>query len=158
MRKRPIFLWVAGQDLVVSRLSRNLSTHRMLFAPGIENYRWVVGRWRAWRTFEMARRRVPAYRECVESVAPAAGVRLDGWLPDLTGIPEMDKASYIKGYGIEQRCLEGVLPRRGVVADESSGSSGSPTNWFAAGTSATQCGRSSRRPSRGLSATSRSSC
>jgi hypothetical protein len=62
-------------------------------------------------------------------VAPAAGVRLDGWLPDLTGIPEMDKASSIKAYGVEQRCLDGVLPRRGVVADESSGSSGSPTNW-----------------------------
>mgnify|MGYP001797439811 CR=1 FL=1 len=41
----------------------------------------------------------------------------------------MDKASYIKPYGIEARCLDGVLPRRGVVADESSGSSGSPTNW-----------------------------
>jgi phenylacetate-CoA ligase len=127
--RRLIFLWVAGQDFVVSRLSRNLSTHRMLFTPGVENYRWVVGRWRAWRTFEMARRRVPAYREYLESVAPGASVRLDGWLPDLTAIPEMDKASYITAYGIEARCLDGVLPRRGVVADESSGSSGSPTNW-----------------------------
>jgi len=130
--RRLIFLWVAVQDLVVGRLSRNLSTHRMLFTPGVENYRWVVGRWRAWRTFEMARRRVPAYREYLESVAPGVSVRLDGWIPDLTGIPEMDKASYITAYGIEARCLDGVLPRRGVVADESSGSSGSPTNWVRA--------------------------
>ena len=128
-RKRLIFMLVAAQDLVVGRLARNLSTHRMLFAPGFEHSRWVIGRWRAWRTFELARRRVPAYRDYLHTVSPAARVRLDGWVADLSGIPEMDKASYIKAYGIEQRCLDGVLPRRGVVADESSGSSGSPTNW-----------------------------
>lgn len=129
IRRRLIFLWVAGQDFIVGRLSRNLSVHRKLFAPGIENYRWVVGRWRAWRTFELARRKVPAYRAYLESVAPAARVRLQGWVPDFTAIPEMDKAGYISAYGIEQRCVNGVLPRRGVVADESSGSSGNPTNW-----------------------------
>ncbi len=110
-------------------LFRNLTVHRALFAPGLENYRWVVGRWRAWRTFETAREKVPAYGSYLQAVAPQADVRLKGWHVDLSGIPEMDKASYIKAYPTAQRCLHGVLPWRGVVADESSGSSGTPTNW-----------------------------
>ena len=129
IRRALIFGFVAVQDWIVAHLARNLGVHRALLAPGLERYRWVVGRWRAWRTFERARRKVPAYRDYLEKTAPGARVRLDGWIPDFGEIPEMDKATYIKAYGIEERCVNGVLPRRGVVADESSGSSGKPTNW-----------------------------
>ena len=41
----------------------------------------------------------------------------------------MDKASYIKKYSVLERSVGGKLPRRGVVVDESSGSSGTPTSW-----------------------------
>ena len=41
----------------------------------------------------------------------------------------MDKASYVKAYPIHQRMKGGKLPRRGVMVDESSGSSGTPTSW-----------------------------
>src|SRR5262249_53569745 len=42
---------------------------------------------------------------------------------------ETTKANYVKHYTIEDRCHGGRLPRRGVVIDESSGSSGVPNNW-----------------------------
>nr|MBA3748896.1 CoF synthetase [Solirubrobacterales bacterium] len=102
-RRRLIFAFVAVQDFVVGLLARNLDTHRALLAPGIERGRCMVGGWRAWRTFELARRRVPAYRDYLDAVAPGAQVRLDGWTPDFGAIPEMDKDSYIRRYGIEQR-------------------------------------------------------
>lgn len=129
MRKLPIFLYVWIQDVIVELLTHNLYIHRWLFAPGIENYRWVVGRWRAWRTFELAKKRVPAYRDYLEKTAPHAQTYLAGWTPSLDGIPEMDKARYIKPYATSDRCVDGHIPRRGVVADESSGSSGTPTSW-----------------------------
>ena len=129
MRKYLIFAFVAVQDWTIARLAPNLGIHRLLLAPGLERYRWLVGQWRAWRTFERARRKVPAYRDYLESRAPGARVRLEGWVPDFSAVPEMDKDSYIKACRIEQLCLDGVIPRRGVLADESSGSSGSPTNW-----------------------------
>ena len=56
-------------------------------------------------------------------------ISLPGLFPDLSAIPEMDKASYVKAYPIHQRMKGGKLPRRGVMVDESSGSSGTPTSW-----------------------------
>jgi phenylacetate-CoA ligase len=44
-------------------------------------------------------------------------------------IPVMDKQSYIKKWSILERSVDGKLPKRGVVVDESSGSSGTPTSW-----------------------------
>lgn len=129
MRQRLIFAFLAVQDVVVGVLFRNLTLHRALFAPGMESYRWTVGRWRAWRTFEAARRDVPAYRKYLRAVAPDAEVRLRGWHVDFSQVPEMDKTSYIKAYPTHERCVHGRIPRRGVVADESSGSSGKPTSW-----------------------------
>ncbi len=129
MRRRLIFLFVTVQDFVVSVLFRNLTVHRALLAPGAERSRWLIGRWRAWRTFEAARRDVPAYAKYLTEVAPDAQVRLRGWDVDFSAVPEMDKASYIKAYPTNERCVHGRIPRRGVVADESSGSSGTPTSW-----------------------------
>ncbi len=129
MRKHLIFLFVAIEDFIVGVLFRNLLVHRVLLAPGAEGHRWIIGRWRAWRTFEMARRDVPAYRKYLEAVAPDAQVRFRGWDVDFSEIPEMDKASYIKSFPTHERCVGGRIPRRGVVADESSGSSGTPTSW-----------------------------
>lgn len=45
-----------------------------------------------------------------------------------TELPETDKATYVVGRRLEQLCHHGHLPRRGVVFDESSGSSGTPTS------------------------------
>ena len=46
------------------------------------------------------------------------------------GIPATDKASYVTAYLMEARCIDGIIPQRGVLIDESSGSSGLPTNWI----------------------------
>ena len=47
----------------------------------------------------------------------------------ISEIPEIDKENYINKYNLESRCEFGALPKKGLVIDESSGSSGSPTNW-----------------------------
>lgn len=81
-----------------------------------------------WRAADHARRRVPAYR---------AFLAHQGWsdapgLPAaerLARLPVMDKASYIRAYSTEERCLDGRIPLRGTQIDESSGSSGIPYNW-----------------------------
>lgn len=48
---------------------------------------------------------------------------------DFSVIPETDKASYVKVSSIEGRVKGGRLPRKGVMVEESSGSSGQPTSW-----------------------------
>ena len=41
----------------------------------------------------------------------------------------MDKESYVKRWPLEPPCQGGWLPVRGAVIDESSGSSGTASNW-----------------------------
>lgn len=93
---------------------------------------------------------VPAYREFLAGGVPpaarrAAGAgpgrlgargrglgpgRPSGSRPDaLSGFPETDKENYISVYDAASRCWGGRLPDRGVVIDESAGSSGRPFNW-----------------------------
>jgi phenylacetate-CoA ligase len=86
--------------------------------------------WRAWRSFYLAHRLVPAYRDYLAHAGGMPNIHLTkGLFPDLSVIPEMDKASYVKAYPIHQRVKKGRLPRSGVMVDESSGSSGQPTSW-----------------------------
>jgi len=75
-----------------------------------------------------AARHVPAYhaflaeaawRDQPDAPTPARLARL----------PIMDKESYVRRYSIEERCLDGALPRAGLQIDESSGSSGTAFNW-----------------------------
>jgi phenylacetate-CoA ligase len=86
---------------------------------------WRIGKWRAWLLFEDARRHVPAYRTVWQEHG-CPEVQLDGLDPDLSVIPVTDKESYVKRFSVEERCREGKLPTRGVVIDESSGTSGEP--------------------------------
>src|SRR6185437_14499297 len=97
MKKILIFAYVTVQDYLVWLLMHNRRIHRLLFAPGFENFRWVVGRWRAWRTFEMARKRVPAYKKFLHGKSRGL-IALKSWTPDFSNIPEMDKHSYILHY------------------------------------------------------------
>jgi len=131
LKKQAIFTFIAVLDRALALLTRRASTHRVLLAPGLERLRWTLGRWRAWRTFEQAAAQVPGYRDFLhQHGAPATldvSPRRIGTA--LTALPEMDKDSYIRRYSIEERTFGGRLPRRGVVVDESSGSSGTPTSW-----------------------------
>ncbi|OGZ07867.1 MAG: hypothetical protein A3C93_04205 [Candidatus Lloydbacteria bacterium RIFCSPHIGHO2_02_FULL_54_17] len=77
---------------------------------------------RAWRAYQHARLRVPAYGKFVDD-----GV---GSNPEqFAQILETDKENYIKRYSTEDRCVNGVIPPFDTVIDESSGSSGTPYNW-----------------------------
>lgn len=127
-RRALAFAFVYAAGLVRRLLSRSETTYRLLFLPGLEGMRWRFGKWRALRAFERARKNVPAYREFLaEHGDPRARLRrLD---PDLTAIPVTTKENYVKRYSLEARCCSGKIPERGVVIDESSGTSGMPNNW-----------------------------
>jgi phenylacetate-CoA ligase len=96
----------------------------MLFAPVIGgSARDRVARLRASAAFYNARTTVPAYREFLRE---HNAENPSEW----EHVPLMDKASYIKRWPIEQLCQGGTLPLRGAVIDESSGSSGTASNWI----------------------------
>ncbi|SFR76490.1 phenylacetate-CoA ligase [Sphingomonas jatrophae] len=105
--------------------------YRLLLVPGFEGMRWRLGIWRAWRAFYAAHARVPAYRHYIDSRGGLPDIHFDrkDITPLLAAVPEMDKASYVKAYLIAEQIVGGRLPRRGVMVDESSGSSGTPTSW-----------------------------
>ena len=82
----------------------------------------------AWRAAEHAIRRVPAYRALLAK--EGWRYRRDASAADLlASLPVTDKASYIRAYSTEERCLDGRIPLAGTQIDESSGSTGIPYNW-----------------------------
>lgn len=125
-----VFAYLEAQDFVVRLLTRRVFTHTFLLTPGIEPLRWRLGQLRAWRTFEYAAKHVPAYGEFLaqRGVPPKLETR-GGAGRAFSQVPPMDKESYIRGWSVPERSVKGKLPRRGVVVDESSGSSGTPTSW-----------------------------
>jgi phenylacetate-CoA ligase len=119
---------------IINTLERLFATsgnlYKLLLIPGFENFRWGLGTWRAWRNYYRAYRRVPAYRSFIDTQGGRPQIHLlSNALPDLSVIPETDKESYVKKYPLVSRVLDGELPLRGVMVDESSGSSGRPTSW-----------------------------
>ncbi|HEX6700967.1 MAG TPA: hypothetical protein VF101_09580 [Gaiellaceae bacterium] len=128
LRRRVVFALLAAARLLRRVLTTSERTYRLLFLPGLEGVRWRFGKWRAWRVYERARRNVPAYREFLAEEGEPQ-VRARGLDPDLTAIPVTDKDNYVRRYSVEWRCVGGRMPPRGVVIDESSGTSGAPNNW-----------------------------
>jgi phenylacetate-CoA ligase len=123
-----IFVAVVVGSIIRRALMRFELAYGLLFLPAFSGYRELMGKWKAWYCFETARRRCPAYAQFIAS-HPGAVVTLNGWTPDFSRIPAMDKKNYVLVYPIAERCLEGKLPMRGSVIDESSGSTGKPNNW-----------------------------
>ncbi|MDB5105412.1 MAG: coenzyme synthetase [Fibrobacteres bacterium] len=111
------FLALGPRDLLLALICVRYET----FIWGITllppRYMEWTSRIRARRSFYRAARKVPAYA----SYLGGRGVR--------TGVPEMDKDTYIKAYSPEARCVGGRIPEKGVMIDESSGSTGTPYNW-----------------------------
>jgi len=126
----PAFAAVALIDVVERGFASSGAAYKLLLIPGFERLRWKIGIWRAWRSFYLAHRLVPAYRDYLAQAGGMPNIHLTkGLFPDLSVIPEMDKASYVKAYPVHERIKNGRLPRSGVMVDESSGSSGQPTSW-----------------------------
>lgn len=115
---RPLRIWIIGSPRLARRLLR----------PGHENLLWRVGEWRAWLAFERARAHVPAYRAFLAEQG-GGEVTVHGLTPDFSRVPEATKENYVNRFSVEERCTEGRLPERGAVIDESSGTSGEPSNW-----------------------------
>lgn len=130
LRKRIIFLIVVCFAHVRNLLMHVELAYGLLFLPIFARFHNLMGAWKAWYCFDVARRQCPAYQRFL-SAFPDAEVQLHGWswMPDFSKIPAMDKKNYILLYSIAERCLGGKLPMRGAVIDESSGSTGKPNNW-----------------------------
>jgi phenylacetate-CoA ligase len=101
----------------------SFGAYRLLFLPGLSGTRreWLA-RLRARAVFWNARRHVPAYREFLSAeggLEPKA----------FSEVPVTTKQNYILRHPLAALCQGGRLPERGVVLDESSGSSGTATTW-----------------------------
>ncbi len=128
LRTYPVLLLVRVLAAWRRLLEWRQATMRLLFLPHMEALRWNLGKLKALAVFEAARRRTPAYRAFLAS-QPAGRVRFRGLVPDFSQLPVMDKENYVKPYAIAARCRGGRVPAQGVIVDESSGSSGVPTQW-----------------------------
>jgi len=101
----------------------SFSAYRLLFAPFMtEGLREALSARRAAAMFFRARRRVPAYRDFLRE----QGAERPRHFAD---VPAMDKDGYVKRWPLPALCQGGRLPLRGAVIDESSGSSGTASNW-----------------------------
>jgi phenylacetate-CoA ligase len=112
--KRPLFLFD--------------NSLKLLYTPGFNTWRAFNAKTRAYYEFTKAKRNVPAYK------AFLAGKHFDkpsfsGMSPNINEIPFTDKENYVKSYSMDDRCKNGHIPDTGVIIDESSGSSGTATNW-----------------------------
>ncbi len=126
--KYPVFIILKCAHFVRDLFSHSEDAYKLLLIPGLEGVRWNIGKWKAWMVFEKARKTTPAYKKFLQA-HPNARVKLINFIPDLSLLPITDKESYIKKFSIEDRCINGKIPSRGVVIDESSGTSGTPNNW-----------------------------
>ena len=110
-----------GLSLLGDAALTSFDTYKTLFV--------LPPRWRSWASerrasaaFLQARRLVPGYQLFLDEKG--------GLNPtSFADIPEMDKDSYVRRYRLESTLLRGRLPLRGAVIDESSGSTGTASNW-----------------------------
>ena len=97
----------------------------LLAAPAFQPLLTWIGRVEAWEVYLKASRDCPAYQRFLSDQHAPAIRRAK----DLSLLPATTKENYVKKYSLEDRCYGGRIPSKGVVIDESSGSSGTPNNW-----------------------------
>ena len=103
-------------------------TIRLIYIPGINKIRTFNSKARAYSEFIKAKKRVPAYKSFLKA-HNFSKPSFSGLLPNIHEIPEIDKENYIKKFSIDARCVGGKIPIKNIIIDESSGSSGTATNW-----------------------------
>lgn len=118
---------VADGVLLVCRLPglNGPGVYSLLGAAGWQPLLARVARRRAVRAYRRAARLCPAYAVFLEEQKFSGPVGF----ATFSNVPETSKENYVKKHSIEARCEGGRIPKRGVVIDESSGSSGTPNNW-----------------------------
>jgi phenylacetate-CoA ligase len=120
--------FVAMLDRIIWTIDVGPSVHKFFLAPQVGNFRVALGRIRAVRVYKYALKRTPAYKDYM-SKQHYTGPKITARGASLNDVPEIDKASYIKHYFLTDKLTDGILPKSGVMLDESSGSSGRPTSW-----------------------------
>ena len=120
---------VATLDRIIWTIDVGPSVHKFFLTPQIGNFRVFWGKVRAIRVYRQAIKRVPAYKDYMSKQKKYKGPRITVSTATLGDIPEIDKTSYVKEYYLTEKLTDGILPKSGVMLDESSGSSGKPTSW-----------------------------
>lgn len=122
-------VFVALLDRIIWTIDVGPSVHKFFLAPQVGNFRVSLGKIRAVRLYRKSLKQVPAYSDYM-SKHKYAGPKVGLVGASLNDVPEIDKTSYIKQYSITDKIWDGALPAQGVMFDESSGSSGTPTSWI----------------------------
>lgn len=117
------FLKILIQILMLSE-----TTICFRFAKGFSKLRIFNAKVLSYSEFIQARNNVPGYRKFLDS-KNFTKPTFTGFTPNIHEIPETDKENYVKLFSMDERCITGKIPTKGVVIDESSGSSGTATNW-----------------------------
>ncbi|MFM6935092.1 MAG: phenylacetate--CoA ligase family protein [Flavobacteriales bacterium] len=100
----------------------------LIYLPGFNRIRLYNAKARAFAEFVKAKRKVPAYRAFLKANG-FKKVRFNGLTPNMQDVPITDKDNYVKVFSMDERCVHGKMPTKNVIIDESSGSSGTATNW-----------------------------
>ena len=127
LRDRLFVFLIKFADMIQGSLLKNYAIFAFIAKHAPQKWGAEACCYRAFREFCIAYRRVPAYKDFL---------RKNSWSTKLTDanevfktLPITDKPSYILPYSTEDRCLNGKFLYKGVVIDESSGSTGIPYNW-----------------------------
>lgn len=121
--------FVATLDTIIWYIDFGPSVHKFFLAPQVGNFRVILGKIRAVRLFNKAQKTVPAYKDFLSKQPTFSGPKVSLTKVSLNDVPEMDKDTYIKKYPLLKKLTNEKLPLKGVMFDESSGSSGKPTSW-----------------------------
>jgi phenylacetate-CoA ligase len=128
MKKALLLMYVNTLDFFIRLSMFSDTTLKLRYASGFNKLRHFNGKARAYARFLSARKNVPAYREFLLN-ENFARVPFNGLVPDLAAVPVSNKKNYVSLFELSERCRHGRIPNGGVIIDESSGSSGLPTNW-----------------------------
>jgi phenylacetate-CoA ligase len=128
MRHLFILLYAELTELFRNTVMYSHTTMKLIFIPGFSRLRNFNGKARAYAEFIKAKNQVPGYKEFLQTkhfYRPS----FKGFTPNIHEIPYSDKENYVKKFSMNERCVNGRIPAKGVIIDESSGSSGTAVNW-----------------------------
>jgi len=128
MRHLIILFYAWLIELIRKPLMLSNFTIKLIHISGINKIRTFNSKARAYSEFIKAKRRVPAYKAFLKT-HNFSKPSFSGLVPNIHEIPEIDKKNYINKFSIDARCVGGKIPTKNIIIDESSGSSGTATNW-----------------------------